>query len=252
MHELINIDCPQFHFENIHLYCCDCMDLMVQLPDKVADLAMPDPPYGINVGNMAYTQENNRPVMQKNGQVLRVKTLGYKHGDWDKQAPDNRYFDDLIRISREQIIWGVDHFDYPFKSNGRIRWDKHTPDGVSFNRYEIAYCSLIEDEVLFDFLWAGMCQAKSTAEPNIQQGNKSLNEKRIHPCHKPTVLYKWLLKNYSDPSQKIIDTHLGSCSSVIAAYDFGVAEFVGAEIDLDYFNAGVNRFKIHAMQQKLF
>jgi len=242
----------EYHTDNIHLYQMDCMDLMATVPDKYFCLALVDPPYGINVGNMAYTQEENRPCKQKNGAILRVKKLKYKHGDWDKTAPDHGYFDELIRISKNQIVWGINHFDYPFKSTGRIRWDKHTPDGVSFNRYEFAYCSLISDEVLFDYLWAGMCQAKSTAEPQVQQGNKSLNEKRIHPCHKPIVLYKWLLKNYGNPAMKIIDTHLGSGSSAIAAHDFGIREFVGTEIDLEYFNAAVTRFKTHIAQQRLF
>lgn len=234
----------------IELLNVDCMDYMAGLPDKAFDLAIVDPPYGINVGNMAYTQENNRPVKQKNGQILRVKKLGYKHGDWDRVPPDVKYFDELIRISKNQIIWGINHFGYPFNSTGKIRWDKHTPDGVSFNRYEYAYCSLISDGVLFDYLWAGMCQAKSTAEPRTQQGNKALNEKRIHPCHKPIVLYKWLLKNYATPDMKIIDTHLGSGSSAIAAYDFG-CDFVGMEIDKDYYDAAVKRFNIHKQQQVL-
>ena len=122
---------------------------------------------------------------------------------------------------------------------------------MSFNRYEYAYCSLIETEVEFVYLWAGMCQAKSIGEPTTQQGNKKLNEKRIHPTHKPKNLYKWLLKNYAKEGDRILDTHLGSGSSAIAAFDGGF-DFVGCEIDKDYFDAAKKRFDIHCMQQKLF
>jgi site-specific DNA-methyltransferase (adenine-specific) len=234
----------------VNLFHCDCMDLMRETPDKFYDLCIVDPPYGINVAKMAYTQEENRPCRQKNGSVLRVKKLKYRHGDWDRMPPADEYFDELIRVSREQIIWGVDHYNYSFPHNGRIKWNKHTPDGVSFNTYEYAYCSLINGEVLFDYLWAGMCQAKSLKEPLIQQGNKRLNEKRIHPCHKPINLYKWLLKTYATPDMKIIDTHLGSGSSAIAAYDFG-CDFVGCEIDKEYFDAAVKRFNTHKLQGTL-
>jgi len=134
---------------------------------------------------------------------------------------------------------------------GRIKWDKLVPNGMSFNRYEYAYCSLIDNEILFQYLWAGMCQAESLKNPTTQQGNKKLNEKRIHPTHKPINLYKWLLKNYAKPDFKIIDTHLGSGSSAIAAYDFG-CDFVGTEIDREYYDAAVKRFNIHKMQTKLF
>lgn len=241
----------EYHSGNIHLYQMDCMDLMVQLPDKWADLSCVDPPYGINVAKLAYTQEENRPCRQKNGSILRVKKLAYKHKDWDRETPQQNYFDELRRISKHQIIWGVNYFDWKGIGTGRIKWNKCVPDGVSFSNYEYAYCSLIDSEVEFVYLWAGMCQAKSIAEGTIQQGNKKLNEKRIHPTHKPINLYKWLLKNYAKPEYKIIDTHLGSGSSAIAAFDFG-CDFVGCEIDKDYYDAAVKRFEIHKMQQKLF
>jgi len=231
----------EFHKDGISLYLADCMDIMAATPDGYYDLCICDPPYGINVAKMAYTQEENRPCKQKNGKILRVKKLSYKHGDWDKSPPTKEYFDELIRISKDQVIWGINHYDYAFNSDGRIKWDKHTPEGVSFNRYEYAYCSLLSEEVVFDFLWAGMCQGISTAYPTKQQGNKKLNEKRIHPTQKPVQLYKWLLKNYATPDMKIIDTHGGSFSSAIAGYDFG-CEMLVCEIDEDYFDSGVKRF----------
>ena len=237
----------------VNLLNIDCMEYMATVPDKYFDLAIVDPPYGIDVAKMAYTQEENRPCRQKNGSILRVKKLKYKHGDWDKTAPTQEYFDELFRISLSQIIWGVDYVNHLIrnKGGGRIKWDKLVPNGMSFNRYEYAYCSLIDNEILFKYLWAGMCQAKSLKEPTIQQGNKKLNEKRIHPTHKPINLYKWLLKNYAKPEFKIIDTHLGSGSSAIAAYDFGIAEFVGCEIDKEYYDASVKRFNTHKSQLTL-
>jgi len=241
-----------FEIGNIKLLNIDCMEYMATLPDKAFDLAIVDPPYGINVARLAYTQEDNRPCRQKNGSILRVKKLKYEHKDWDKNTPTQEYFDELRRVSKGQIIWGVNYFDWDGIGGGRIKWDKCVPDGMSFNRYEYAYCSLIDTEIEFVYLWAGMCQAKSTNEPTIQQGNKKLNEKRIHPTHKPINLYKWLLKNYAKEGDRILDTHLGSGSSAIAAHDFKVREFVGCEIDKDYFNAAVNRFRVHASQYQMF
>jgi site-specific DNA-methyltransferase (adenine-specific) len=227
------------------------MEYMATCKDKQFDLAIVDPPYGINVAKMAYTQEENRPCRQKNGSILRVKKLKYKHGEWDKTPPTEEYFNGLFRISKNQIIWGINYFNIQNISTGRIKWNKCVPEGMSFNKYEYAYCSLITNEIEFIYLWAGMCQAKSSADGTIQQGNKKLNEERIHPTHKPINLYKWLLKNYAKPDFKIIDTHLGSGSSAIAAYDFG-CDFVGCEIDKEYYEAAKKRFEIHKMQQVLF
>ena len=240
----------EYHFGNIHLYQMDCNVLMAQIPDKYFQLSCVDPPYGINVARLAYTQEDNRPCRQKNGSILRVKKLKYEHKDWDKNTPTQEYFDELRRVSKEQIIWGVNYYDWDGIGRGRIKWDKCVPDGMSFNRYEYAYCSLIETEVEFVYLWAGMCQAKSIGEPTTQQGNKKLNEKRIHPTHKPKNLYKWLLKNYAKEGDRILDTHLGSGSSAIAAFDGGF-DFVGCEIDKDYFDAAVKRFNTHKLQGTL-
>lgn len=228
----------------VHLI--DCMEFMRTLPDKFFDICITDPPYGIGVAKMAYTQEENRPCRQKNGNILKVKKLSYKHGDWDNVTPDKLYFDELKRISKEQIIWGVEYYDYEF-GKGRIKWDKGVPDGVSFKRYEYAYCSYIDNEVLFEFLWAGFCQAVTSAYPFIQQGNKKLNEHRIHPTQKPVALYKWLLKNYAKPGDKIFDSHMGSQSSRIACYDGGF-DYWGCELDEDYFRDGCKRFKNHIKQ----
>lgn len=229
----------------------DCMKLMAEYPDKYFDLAICDPPYGINVAKLAYTQEDNRPCKQKNGTTLRVKKLKYEHKDWDKSPPPQEYFDELKRVSKEQIIWGVNYFKWQGLGKGRIKWNKCVPEGVSFSNYEYAYCSFIDTEIEFTYMWAGMCQGKSLNEPTTQQGNKKLNEKRIHPTHKPIRLYDWLLKNYSKEGMKILDTHLGGGSIAISCLRNGV-HLTGSEIDKGYFDAMTKRINEYNSQTKLF
>ena len=228
----------------------DCMEYMAGLPDKAFDLAIVDPPYGINVAKMAYTQEDNRPCKQKNGSTLRVKKKKYKHGDWDKEPAGIDWLNELQRVSKHQIIFGINYMDFHLKG-GRLIWNKLVPEGVSFSDCEIAYCSMFERVENVFFRWAGMIQGvycgKDIMKAIIQQGNKQLNEERIHPTQKPVQLYKWLLKNYAKQGDRILDTHLGSGSSAIAAFDGGF-DFVGCEIDADYFNAALKRFNIHKQQ----
>jgi site-specific DNA-methyltransferase (adenine-specific) len=228
----------------------DCMIGMSRYPDKFFDLAIVDPPYGIDVARMAYTQADNREAPQKNGSKLRVKKLMYKHGDWDKASPSQDYFNDLKRVSKNQIIWGWNYYGLNWGS-GRIKWNKLQPEGVTFGSFEYAYCSMIDDEIEFKFLWAGMLQAKSLAEPTVQQGNKSLNERRIHPTQKPVALYKWLLNKFGNDCEKILDTHMGSQSSRIASYLMGF-DYWGWEIDKEYFDKGNQRFKEQTAQIQLF
>lgn len=234
----------------INFYNCDNMEFMKGIPDKFYDLAIVDPPYGINVGKMSYTQEDNRPVKQKNGTILRVKKLKYKHGNWDSAPPNKEYFDELFRVSKHQIIWGIKYYNLNGIGEGLITWDKCVPDGVSFNKYEHAYCSLIDTNIEFTYMWAGMFQGKSILEPTKQQGNKKLNEIRIHPTQKPVQLYKWLLKNYAKKGDKILDTHGGSMSIAIACDSMGFDLDI-CELDPDYFNAGVKRFNDYKLQLKL-
>ena len=221
---------------------CDCIEYMQKIPDLYFDLAVCDIPYGINVAKLAYTQEENRPCRQKNGTILRIKKLAYKHKDWDKETPSQKYYNELKRISKHQIIFGVEYVNWIGLGTGRIKWNKLVPEGISFKSYEMAYCSMIDYTFEFDLLWTGMNQAKSLKEPRTQQGNKKLNEKRIHPTHKPTLLYTKLYLEFAKPEFKIIDTHLGSGSSLISAEKFGISEFHGCEIDADYFNDMKKRY----------
>jgi site-specific DNA-methyltransferase (adenine-specific) len=237
----------------IELLHIDCMEYMATCKDKQFDLAICDVPYGINVAKMPYLTEMSTTVKQKNGNRLNgnKNKRPYAIKEWDSSVPTQAYFDELRRISKEQIIWGIEYMNWEGVGSGRIKWDKGVADGMSFNRYEIAYCSLVNNIIELPLLWAGMCQAKCLAEPMTQQGNKSLNERRIHPTHKPILLYKRLLLDYAKPTDKIIDTHLGSGSSAIACYDFG-CDFVGCEIDEDYYRDARKRFENHKLQGKLF
>jgi site-specific DNA-methyltransferase (adenine-specific) len=235
----------------IELLNVDCMEYMKGLPDKAFDLAICDPEYGINVGKMSYLTETKTTVRQKNGTRLNPNKRSYKIKDWDNKPAAKEYFNELFRVSKNQIIFGIDYFDWKPYCKGRIKWDKGVPDGVSFKRYETAYCSLIDEEIDLPLLWAGMMQAKSLLEPMVQQGNKKLNEKRIHPCQKPVLLYKKLLYDYAKPGDKILDTHGGSRSLAISCYKMGF-DHVSCEIDLDYHNDSVKRVHDAMKQQKLF
>lgn len=229
----------------------DCMIGMAAYPDAFFDLACCDIPYGIGVGNMAYLNEIRTRTKQKNGSRLNAnaKKEIYTLKDWDKQPPTQQYFNELKRISKHQIVFGIDYTNWTGVGSGRIIWNKGVPKGMGFKKYEIAYCSLIDVEIELMLLWSGMRQAKSLADPMTQQGNKSLNEKRIHPCHKPILLYQKLFLDYGFKGMKIIDTHLGGGSSRIAAHKMNY-DFIGFETDKEYFYKQEERFKNYTSQMR--
>jgi len=187
------------------VYLMDCMEGMKQIDFKV-DLAVVDPPYGINI---------NMNMGRKRGQPKK-----HKDKDWDNSVPDYEYFEMLSSISINQIIWGGNYFDLgPCKHF--IFWDKETPEGLSFSDGEFAWTS-------FD------CAVRKWTQRNTQGG-------KIHPTQKPIALYDWIFKNYAKEGQTILDTHLGSQSSRIAAHKAGLT-FIGFETDPDYFKQGCERF----------
>ncbi len=218
---------------------CDCMEYMRTLPDKAFDLAVVDPPY--------FTGPERRGYYGS-----RVSKIGV-HRDypispqWD--IPGAEYFEELQRVAKHYIVWGCNYFDYHF-APGRIVWDKCNFSS-SFSDCELAATDLFTSVRQFRFMWNGMLQGKSMDEGAIMQGNKKLNEKRYHPTQKPVALYQWLFKNYANSSDRILDTHLGSGSSRIAAYDAGL-DFVGCEIDPTYFKLQEERFNGYTAQQSLF
>jgi site-specific DNA-methyltransferase (adenine-specific) len=237
---------------SFNTYDIDCMKGMRHYPDQYFDLAIPDVPYGINVGKMGFMQARNGKAPQKSGKNLIVAKKGYSVKDWDKVVPKQEYFDELRRISRHQIIWGANYVNWEGMGPGRIKWDKCVAEGVSFNPYEYAYCSMIDYEMEITLLWSGMQQAKSLREPTVQQGNKSKNEKRIHPCQKPVLLYQKLFVEFAQAGWKVIDTHVGSGSSRIAAHQFGFSEYVGFEADPEHFKDQEKRWSNYIRQIKMF
>lgn len=213
--------------ETNNLYNIDCIKGMKTFPDNYFDLAIVDPPYMENI--------NEYMGMQKRmGGVAKTKT--YQNVEFFKK-PDKEYFIELKRISKNQIIFGVNHYEY-FFGCGRIIWDKNVTG--QYNHAEIAYQSTSNSIRIFKYTWNGMLQE-----------NMKDKEQRIHPTQKPIQLYKWILRNYAQPNFKIIDTHVGSGSSIIAFIDFK-CEWIGFEIDKDYYDGAMKRIKIHKQQMKLF
>jgi site-specific DNA-methyltransferase (adenine-specific) len=243
---------PQYSLQSI-VYNEDCETGMKRFPDKFFDLAIVDIPYGINVGEMAYIKEVNTTVKQKNGARLNPNKNKepYTQKTWDKKPPEQSYFNELVRISKEQIIFGIEYVDWKGVGPGRIKWNKFKEKKVSFKHYELAYASMIDHTEEIDLLWSGMMQAKNLSEPMVQKGNKSLNEKRIHPCHKPRLLYRKLIKDFGFKGMKLIDTHLGGGSIRIEA-DLAGCYFVGFEIDKEYFQKQEKRYNQFKSQLRLW
>jgi site-specific DNA-methyltransferase (adenine-specific) len=216
---------------SVELLNIDCMEYMATLPDKYFDLALSDPPYFNGPQKLGFY----------GGRCLKtgVDRNGYKKlGQWNVPGAD--FFAELQRVSKNQIIWGINYYAIENLGSGRIIWNK-VNTASTFSDCEIAYCSAIEHVRMITYMWNGMLQGKSIKDGHIQQGNKQLNEKRIHPTQKPVCLYQWQLNKYAEPGQRILDTHLGSGSSAIAAHYFG-CDFVGCEIDAEYWKNGLDRF----------
>lgn len=223
----------------------DCMEYMRTLPDKAFDLAIVDPPYGIGEDG---GKSRSKFVTQKNGNRLYVEDGHYEKTGFDIAPPRQVFFNELFRVSKAQIIWGANYFTLP--RAGAIVWDKCN-DGSDQSDGEIAFNSLTSRVDIFRYMWRGMMQGKSISEGTIQQGNKALNGKRIHPTQKPVALYEWLLQKYAKEDWRILDTHLGSGSSRIAAYNLGF-EFVGCEIEPTYFQLQEQRFAEHTAQVRMW
>ena len=226
----------------INTHLVDCMEFMKDIPDNYYDLAHVDPEWGR--GEHGGTDRTGI-VIQKNGSESRVKGGNYKKKDWDSRPVPAEYFPELKRISKHQIIWGINYYD-SFLGSGRIIWDK-VNEGSDQSDCEIAYNSLTERVDLFRFMWRGMMHGKSIEEGWIQKGDKSKNQKRIHPTEKPIELYKWPLLKYAKPGWKIFDSHGGSFSHAIACYDLGFDLDI-CEKDPDYYKDSTNRLNTHILK----
>jgi site-specific DNA-methyltransferase (adenine-specific) len=233
----------------IELLNIDCMKYMKSVPDKYFELAIVDPPYGINAPNMSMGTNLNRndgwnrkestaksikkgPLNSGSG-YFKGKALTSMSCNWDFEKPSPEYFKDLFRVSKNQIIWGGNYFPLP-PTRGIICWDKKQP-WTNFSQWEMAWSSFDKPAALFSM-------------SNTGGANK---ERKIHPTQKPVKLYEWLLGKYGKTGDKILDTHFGSGSSAIACSNMGF-DLVGCELDKDYYEAAVKRFNNHKMQQTLF
>ena len=207
-----------------NVFLMDCMDFMATCKDKQFSLSICDPPYGIDI--------------IKSGQVgggKCAKVSQYKKSNWDNNIPSAEYFNELKRVSVNQIIWGGNYMiEHLTNTPCFIVWDKNNTG--NFADAELAWTSFYSPVRIFKFSWNGM----------IQQDMKN-KEERIHPTQKPVQLYKWLLKNYAKPGDTIFDSHMGSQSSRIACWDGGF-DYVGTELDPEYFEAGNKRFEAFKMQ----
>lgn len=198
----------------------DCMDYMRTCKDGEFSLAVVDPEYGIDINMNMGRKKGKRKV--------------HKEKNWDKKPPPPEYFRELFRVSKNQIIWGRNYFSLPITKSW-IFWDKLVPKGVSFADGELAWTS-------FD---------KTLVKATIPYSGFVGSEGKIHPTQKPVKLYEWILKNYAKPGDTILDTHLGSGSSRIAAHNLGF-DFTGIELDKEYFNASEKRYQNHIAQLRMF
>ena len=225
-------------FGKINLIHDDCMNYIRSLPDNAYDLAIVDPPYGIGIGKCK--------IIGKRSEAKHRRYTFYQSGDWDAQVPNKEYFDHLFRVSKSQIIWGANYFSgiVDFSLFSWIVWKKpYIMDTLSFGMGELAVYSGKKPLRIFD------CNHDGN---RVSSGNHALARAnaKIHQCQKPVRLYKWLLKQYANAGDKILDTHLGSGSICLACHDGGF-EMTGIEIDADYYAGARERLKRHQMQNRI-
>ena len=200
----------------------DCLEYMRTLPDKAFQLAIADPPYGINI---------NESIGRRKGD----KHSGRKKATWDNASPDVDFFDELFRVSENVVIWGANHFIESLPRQNAscwLLWDKKFSDGVDFSQFEMAWTS-------FDGMTKKFDKSPTTGEY------------KFHPTQKPVELYAWILRHYAKPGDRIFDPMMGSQSSRIAAYKMGF-DYVGCELDKEYFDKAVRRIKAEQAQLTLF
>jgi site-specific DNA-methyltransferase (adenine-specific) len=198
----------------------DNMELMARYPDNYFELAIVDPPYGIDYAKRKQKNKNSK--------------IKYTPKNWDIDRPNKSYFDELKRVSKNQIIWGGNYFlDILGNSRGMICWDKCQPEGL--------------DQAMCEYAWISIDKSAKIFKTSIQQ----IQFTRTHPTEKPIKLYKWILDVYAKQGDKILDTHLGSGSIAIACHDYGF-ELTACELDAEYYEKAIQRIKNHTSQQSLF
>lgn len=203
----------------------DNMKLMARYPDNYFDLAIVDPEYGLDIGNM-------KMGIGKSKKSSKIQNRKYIPKDWDKGIPKPEYFNELFRVSKNQIIWGGNYFPLPVCQKFII-WDKEIPEGLSFSDCEFAWTSFEGANKMFRY----------SAYRNKFE--------KFHPTQKPPQLYKYLLDRFAKKGDKILDTHLGSGSIAIACHDYNF-DLTACELDKDYFNKAMKRIKQHTSQTLMF
>ena len=207
-------------YELNKFYNEDCLEAMKQIPDNYFDLAIVDPPYGIDINNNMGRRKGD-------------KNSKYKKVEWDNETPSEEYFEELFRVSKNQIIWGANYYIDKLKpTKSFITWVKpQISEKLSFSMSELA--------------WTNHNKTSKVVELY------SVEKNRIHPTQKPVELYLWLLNNYAKKGDKILDTHVGSASSLIACHELGF-DFIGFELDKDYYKEASERLERERSQLKLF
>ena len=213
------------NFNNI-----DCMEYMKNIPDRFYDLAIVDVPYGIGEDGKS-----------NHSRGLLTKPTLYTPKKWDLNSPEREYFNELFRVSKNQIVFGANHFisKLPIDSSCWIVWNKVNGE-TDFADCELAWTSFKTAVRKFEFTWNGMLQE-----------NMKVKEIRIHPTQKPVALYEWLLNNYAKQGDKILDTHVGSASSLIACHNLGF-DYIGFELDEDYYKLATERLEAVKAQTRLW
>ena len=210
------------------------MKLMARYEDNHFDLAIVDPPYGLSMANYEQIGTSKK----------------HKKKNWDNNIPNKEYFTELKRVSKKQIIWGVNYFDGMCLNGGRIIWNKLGKDigrrkvAPTFSECEIAYYSDANNVKMYSYTYIGNVQGN---DYQILWGNTN----RIHPTQKPIALYEWLLMNYAKEGDKILDTHLGSGSIAIACHNLGY-DLTACELDKEYYDAAIKRIEQHKAQIRMF
>lgn len=215
---------PCYRLPFLSLFHADCMEIMKQYPDKYFDLAIVDPPYGIGMDKTHFKTKSSKS-----------KPTDYNAKDWDSAIPNKEYFAELMRVSKNQIIWGGNYFvENLTNSSCWVVWDKDNGDSIHAD-CELAWTSFKTGVRKIKWLWHGM-----------RQQNMKNKETRIHPTQKPIALYDWILKNYAEPNQKLLDTHFGSGSIALAVdkanrLDKMNLHLTACEIDKEYIDKAIKR-----------
>ena len=220
----------------IELHNVDCMEYLATCEDNAFELAIVDPPYGLK--ETAKRSRQRVPKTQSSKWKNRRAPNYGGSDDWDNSTPTSQYFAEIERVTKNQIIWGANHFGMMQPSSGWVVWFKKRFDEKNdFSDAELAYTSFKKGCRLFHMPWIGF-------------GAVDAKEKRIHPTQKPVKLYEWLLMNYAKEGDRILDSHLGSGSIAIACHNLGF-DLVGCELDADYYNAAKKRLEQHQSQLRI-